>query len=109
MKLSMVTARAGGYFGRGTYLALAWIMSIITIPYAIHVLASGVRIAVEPGHNILWYWGDVIVVAQIAVTPLQFVSLSRATAGSMRAVMAAFVLALLLAGEITASVLLGQH
>ena len=95
--------------GRGTFVVLAWTFSLLSLPIVLNVVATGVKIAIGTNHDIPWWGGDAIVIGQIAVTPLQFISLSRATSGSMKSSFAALNAALLLALEVTAMILLAGH
>ncbi len=81
----------------------AWALSLATIPFVVTIVAAGVRIAVGRDNGVAWLAGDGIVVAQIAVTPLQFISVSRMTKGSMRATVCAANALLLLIIEIVVS------
>ena len=105
----MATLRAGGGVGRGTYVIFAWALSLATIPFVINIVAAGVRIAVGRDNGMAWLAGDAIVTAQIALTPLQFVSLSRMTKGSMRATVCVTNALVLLILEIVAAQLLHRY
>jgi hypothetical protein len=103
----MATIR--GSVGRGTYVMAAWILSLAAIPFVLSIVAAGVRIAVGRDNGVAWLAGDAIVVAQIAVTPLQFISVSRMTKGSMRATVCATNALILLVLEIVASQMLHNY
>ena len=105
----MASWRTGGGLGRGTYLVLAWTFTLISLPFIVQVVTTGVKIAIGSKHDIPWWGGDAIVIGQIGVTPLQFISLSRATSGSMRASFAALNALALLILEIVAMRLLAGH
>ena len=105
----MVSLRAGGGFGRGTYVVLSWLFSLAAIPFVLAILTAGVKIAVETNHDVPWWGGDAIVVAQIAVTPIAFIAVSRLTAGRLRPSVAAFSTALFFGLEVTVSQFLKGH
>jgi hypothetical protein len=102
----MPSLRAGSGVARGTYVMGAWALTFATIPFVITVVTAGVRIAIGRDNGIAWLAGDAIVTAQIALTPLQFVSLSRMKSGSMRATVCMANAVVLLTAEIVAARLL---